>query len=120
MSTEPTTPPSAPVPSGMTVVNGGEKFVAVKADGGTQEVFIRLVKIREMDDYLLRYENISELVQFVTGTDADFVDSLDDDSLYELNRRVRAVNDPRFDRWVSEKAATVGTKLKDLLKRLRG
>lgn len=106
--------------STMTVITGNELFLVKKRDGSTEQVSIRLVRIAEMDGYLMRYEDLVELVCFVVGKDAAWTDSLDEDSFYELNRRVRAVNDPRFDRWVLEKAATVGTKMKALLSRLRG
>ncbi|WP_043586668.1 hypothetical protein [Geminisphaera colitermitum] len=121
MSNENSTTPAAPAaPSKMTVVNGGEPFVATMIGGNTEPLTIRLIPIRQMDEYLFRYEDIVGLVALATGKEPEFFDGMDEESLYALNRRVRELNDPRFDRWVSEKAATVGSKLKDLLKTLSG
>lgn len=103
-------------PKPMAVLKGGENFTVTLADGETtEEVFVRIVPISQMDEYLARYESITALVSFVVKKDVAWLDGLADDSLYALNRKVREMNDPRFDRWVSEQRATVGNKLKSLL-----
>ncbi|EIP96876.1 hypothetical protein OpiT1DRAFT_01303 [Opitutaceae bacterium TAV1] len=106
----------------MTVVIGSEPFDVTLSDGSTECLTISLVPIRLMDEYLLRYEDIVGLVSLATAKDKEpeFFDGVTEDSLYALNRRVRELNDPRFDRWVSEKAATVGSRLRDLLRKLNG
>lgn len=105
-------------PGPMTVLKGGVNFTVTTTEGKTEEVFIRLVPISQMEDYLARYESIVALCVFVVQKDIAWFDGLTEDAAFALNRRVRELNDPRFDRWVSEQAQTVGTKLKDLLAKL--
>src|SRR5690606_34062332 len=104
----------------MTVIRGVEEF-EVEHEGGKKElVEIRIVPIRRMDEYLARYENIALLCDFVCGKSDGWCDTLTEDSLYSLNRRARALNDPRLGRWIEQQSQTVKPKLEALLKKLRG
>jgi hypothetical protein len=92
---------------GMTVVNGGEKVAVTMIDGSRHEVFVRIVPISRIPEYFAKYEDMAALISLATGEKIEALDGLSEDSFYGLNRRTRALNDPRFGRWLRERKATV-------------
>lgn len=109
MTTEPTKPTAtAPAPvSDMIVLRGGDDFSITRKDGKTQAVFVRLVPVSDMKKYLSVYDDFAEMCALVTGLSLVEVDNLTDDSLYALYARAIELNDPRFDRWMRQRAAAV-------------
>ena len=104
-NTEPTTPAAAP--ADMTVLRGGDDF-AVKTNAGVDlTVFIRLLPVVEMKRYLALYDDFAEMCAFVVGWEIDKINTLTEDSLYALYRRITEINDPRFDRWLKQRDAAV-------------
>lgn len=119
MDSEKQSQQSEQTPSPMTVVKGGETFTVELINGVEHDVFVRLVPIRQMGDYLSHYDDMPALIAFVIGEKVEELDKIAEDSLYALGERVRAINDPRFNRWYAERMATM-KKFSVLSKKING
>ena len=103
---QPDTKPAAV--SGTIILKGGDNFTVTLIDGRTHNVFIRLIPIAEMRDYVLIYDDFSKVIALATNEDVDKLKNLSEDSFYALYNRITEINDPRLDRWLRERLSAVG------------
>jgi len=79
------------------LMNLGQTITVKNHKGEDIEVKVRLVPIRELSKYLDVVSSLPDFIQFVTGKDAAFVDTLSDDACYEIDRLGRLFNEPRLE-----------------------
>ena len=72
-----------------------------------ERVFVREPALAKLPELMSLIGDMSGYVALVTGKDSDWVDSLEDASLYDIYDTGRALNDPRFDRWMERQLQTV-------------
>jgi hypothetical protein len=97
---------TTPIPADV-LLNKGQKYTAKLKDGSTVEVLIALVPVRKISDYLNAVGNLSNFVGYIIGKDEAFVDDLDEDELYEIDRLGKLYNDPRVARFLERQAKTL-------------
>ncbi len=91
-----------------TVVKNGEiEILVFKHDGTNEIVKVKLVPLRQVEKYYERIFDLPAFAEFVTGKADGWADTLDDDSLWEIDRLAKAINDPRFDRLLTRQTQTV-------------
>ena len=108
-----------PLPSHV-IINGVVAAEAVKLDGTNEAVSVRLIPIRLAEDYFVKEANMAEFVELSCSKPAGWADSLTDDSLYQLDRISRDINDPRFDRLMSQRQVQVVAALAKMARPILG
>ena len=103
--------PTQQVPASV-VVAGGKSFSVIFSDGTSAVAFVPLVPLRSAQRYLELQGDPNELIEEfikcpISGNTENWTDSLNDDSLFALDAELRAINDPRIDRWLDRQAKVV-------------
>ncbi len=116
---------TATKPTALAVINGAQpltvKFKPVpKKDANGAEiigefetppperVLVRLVPLSKAGDYLALVGDLIPFVELACSKPAGWGDTLEDDSVYEIEEIFRKLNDPRFDRYVRRQTEAVG------------
>lgn len=89
------------------VVNGGTEIEVKTIDGKSEKVKVRLVPVRQFDDYMKVVFDQPAFVEFVTGKDKGWADNLTDESMSAIDEMGRKLNDPRLDRHLDRQMAVV-------------
>jgi hypothetical protein len=82
------------------LLNGFETFTATHFGGRKEEVQIRLVPLREVDEYNNIIGDQPAFVEFICKKDKGWADSLTFESLDHIDNTARAYNDPTIARWI--------------------
>ncbi len=82
-------------------VNGGSPLLVKSQDGSEETVSVRVLKIAEFQEYFsLLAEDDTKLAAWAVGRPVEWVESLEDDSLFDLLEEVDRVNFTRAQRWI--------------------
>jgi hypothetical protein len=106
------TPEQDSAESPMTVINGRVKVPVKTEEGKTVDVLVITVPISKAPDYLSLQPKLSEFLMLVTGSTAEFIDSLDDESLFRLDDIAQRLNNPRIARYLTRQRAVLDLALK--------
>jgi hypothetical protein len=82
-------------------VNGGSPLLVRSQDGTEETVSVRVLKIAEFQEYFaLLAEDDSKLAAWAVGKTLEWVEGLEDDSLFDLLEEVDRVNFTKAQRWI--------------------
>lgn len=82
-------------------VNGGAPLLVTLQDGNQETVSVRVLKISEFPKYFeLLAEDDAKLASWAVDKPLDWVESLDDDSLFDLLEEIDRVNFTKAQRWM--------------------
>jgi hypothetical protein len=87
-----------------TIITGGTSLTVTTHDNATDEVFVRLLKIKEFPDYFRMAEDEEALAAFVTGKDDEFIRSLSVDSILGICEAAHDLNFQAACRWANRRA----------------
>lgn len=90
-----------------TIINGRKREVVKLLDGRQEEVYVRLIPISKLAEFIDSTGNVSRVIAMATGKDEAWIDSLDPDSVFHLDEVARVMNDPQIARWALRQRATV-------------
>lgn len=91
-----------------TIINGRKREVVKLLDGRQEEVYVRLIPISKLAEFIDSIGSVSRVIAMATGKDDAWIDLLDPDSVFHLDEVARAMNDPQIARWAQRQRATVG------------
>lgn len=87
-------------PSAQALTYGFEELQVKDRKGEAYTVKVRAVLNRELQQYVeLLLADEAPLAEFLTGKKREFIDQLDDDSIYAINDAGERINNPRLARW---------------------
>jgi hypothetical protein len=72
-----------------------------------ERVFVREPPLARLPELMALIGDMPAYLTLVTGKNRAWVDSLTDESIYDLYDAGRALNDPRFDLWMERQLQTV-------------
>jgi hypothetical protein len=91
------------------LVSGGEEIAITLADGKREALYVPLVPLRHAMKYVTLMENQSDFIEFACKKPEGWADTLTDDSAYAVDAKVKALNDPRIDRYMERQSVTVAS-----------
>lgn len=91
------------------IVAGGQVLTVKKKgkDGASEEVLVKLVPISQLTKYASLIDHIAPLAEFLCGKEAGWADTLDENSVYQIDEVGRYINDPRLDRLIARQVKAV-------------
>jgi hypothetical protein len=101
-----------------TALFGGETVSVQKADGSTEEIFVRIVPIKEFPRIMVNLENESALAEIYCNKPAGWSDSLPNESIQTLINLGEKLNDDFFVSWATRRLARLNKAMPGLTERL--
>lgn len=110
--------------SPVVVANGGATINITLVNGATVELKVPVLSMRKAQEYLQKKGDPTELIKLcIPGATDEWIDSLTPESFFAIDEKVREVNDPLIDAWMTRQLQVVEgmkAKVKGIEDRVRG
>lgn len=89
------------------LINGGMEITVTLKTGAKETVKVLLVPLSKASRYVEFIDDLTLFTELVTAKPAGWADTLEDDSVYEIDELAKKLNDPRIDRFLQRQLKTV-------------